>query len=114
MKKTLCSGICRFILKSLGSSVVQNVLLSISPLWALAGWCLSRCFLGGIMSANTSLWGCMISVTVLPVSVANDCKECIAWDGTKKCDFGTNAGYQINVCQIKISILKACILKIAY
>lgn len=29
--------------------------LTISPIWALAGWCLSRCFFGGIMSWRTSL-----------------------------------------------------------
>ena len=52
--------------------------LTMSPIWALAGWWRSRCFLGGIMSCSTSLWGSMISVTVLPIVSATTFRACIA------------------------------------
>lgn len=43
----------RSIVKSRGWRVVQKVLPSISPIWALAGWWRSRCFLGGTISCST-------------------------------------------------------------
>ncbi len=47
------------------------VWLTMRAICVLIGWCLSRCFLGGIMSVSSSLCGSMIQDTVLPVTSPN-------------------------------------------
>lgn len=68
----------RLMEKSRGEREVQNVLPSMRAIWVLTGWCLRRCFLGGIMSARISLWGSMMSVTDLPVTSASRRRQ--RWD----------------------------------
>ncbi|TNN49217.1 hypothetical protein EYF80_040583 [Liparis tanakae] len=53
MNKTLCSMTLRSMVKRRGCRVVQKVLPSIRPIWALAGWWRRRCFFGGTMSCKT-------------------------------------------------------------
>ena len=77
-KKILCSAMERLMENSRGLSEVQKVLPSMRAIWVLTGWCLRRCFFGGIMSARISLWGSMISVTVLPVTSASSWRQW--WD----------------------------------
>jgi len=58
-------------------SFTLKVQQTMSPICALAGWYLKRCFFGGIISLRTSLCGCMISVMLCDVVSDNTRSRCI-------------------------------------
>ena len=62
----------------------EECLLTIRPICALAGWCRSKCFLGGTISWSTSLWGSITAVTVIFLASAITLNPCIACQNREK------------------------------